>query len=1731
MLGVHSAAQLAAQFRREASALALVHHPGLPAVVEVGQIDELPYIVMEYVEGRTLLSVLEQGRLSESQVVAIATTLAGALAAVHRQGVTHRDVQPRNIILNAGIVKLIDFGFAAYTTPDSDQAHVLGTLRYSSPEQTGLLKRPVDGRSDLYALGAMLFECVAGVPPFNATQAGELIRQHAVIPAPDVRQFRSEVSPAFAAILARLLAKDPDDRYQTAEGLLSDLDQIDHLNGALRLGRPVRLAVDDQWTDALYEDALVGRDKELAQLRQLWREARHGRGTLALVESAPGMGKSHLGRELLHRARSSGGLILAGTCASDLATPFTLLRSAFEHYAGYLEHMPQAQRQHAEETIRQIVGVHRPAVRRIFPVLAPMLPAGETDSSAYDQEAFSDMLAELVLWMSKVYPAAVWLIDDIGQIDDGSFIVIKRVINALHGAPLLMIATLGDDARSTALRERLLSGFSGQCAQLALAPLEEPAARLLISAYLGGYAVDERISSEIVARSAGSPFAIREYVQTILDAGMLRLTDARWVVDDHSFDRLQLPTNVLPLVLNRIDSLDEPTRTILRTAALLGFQFRRNLLVRVWDGEVHDVNLALSVGVRSHLIERSASGGYHFSHQSVHEVFLASFGADERKATHRHIASTLDDGDQTIEEIYRIAHHYVQGESVDPAISGRAYAVTLSAGRIAATNYAYDEAYAFLRHAYELSQRLGYEFDAPAEDLFGEVCYRSGHSREALTHFSQAIERTPYPHQRALLRIKRAYVQVWTYDTAAIMPELIAAFAELDEPFQLSARGNLLSAAGNVVKYGLALATPWAPRRARGVELERLLILEKLQQLLGTVAYLNSDLPLLLNLLFRSLYAAERIGPAAETVRVQSNFAVLAASVGLDRLAHRHMRKSLTMAAQLGERPTVAHAALYQAMAVHMLGRSREAEQLMRHCLEDNAAVLDAVEYSQGCSDITLNLYLRGYVLQAWEWTRRGMLRVEQAPSYHSEAHYLRSWAAPLLLTLGDTVGAQEYMRPDDAPSNGAPSNLARLGTVLCSQLIVLLEHGDRSEALEALLRRFQRMNPNRPRHMMFYVRHFYVLQAYARLYQAMHTPSGQAGHALRRLEGALKQLKAIARLPIFRGHYLVALAGLQRLRGNYLAALKTLGEADVVALTIDSPWMTFEASRQRSYALTAQGQTAAARREAGRAYELALEHGWVNRARQVRHEFSLEEGSLTLSSVTSSAPTGDGTHPDALKTQRHLDALLQVSLAWATVRDPDQQAQIALDAVIRILGAERAFLFLLEDDSLVFRAGRDALGSDIRSSGDYSRSLIERVRVSRTPIIVSSTEDGILSDVESVVARNLRSVLIAPLLLDSKLLGVVYLDNRLAWGMFSKGDVEILRAIANHIALALETARTAQLEINVAAERQGRRLAETMRTLLTVLNSSLDLSVVLDKALTSIAELIPYDSACIALCNKDYFQFVALKGAANSAELRHMHLPIKDDALFAEMNVNRQPIVIADSLLDSRFNGYGNNPARSWLGIPLVVHDEVVGFMAIDRNQPDAITERDAEIGMIFAAQAGVAIANARLFGEVQRLAVTDGLTEINNRRHFFELAEREWIRTRRYDHPLSAMMLDVDHFKRVNDTFGHATGDSVLRTVAQICRNSLRETDFLGRYGGEEFAIMLPDTDLSAAHATAERLRESIAGTPIHTDKGDLQVTVSIGVASITVDMNSVATLLDRADRGLYIAKDTGRNRVVMT
>ncbi|HVQ93649.1 MAG TPA: serine/threonine-protein kinase, partial [Mycobacteriales bacterium] len=219
--------QTAVAFRREAAMLARIDHPAVPRVFDVGQSGDRPYLVMEYVDGRPLSTLLAAGPLRPDRVLAIGLDVAGALAAAHRAGLVHRDIKPANILVTGdGRAHLIDFGLAASGAARVADEAVAGTFDYSAPEQTGMLARPVDARADLYALGVVLFEGATGDRPFHSDNAGELIRMHATVPAPDPRTRNPTVPAEVAALIGRLLAKDPDDRYASAEQLSTHLRRL-----------------------------------------------------------------------------------------------------------------------------------------------------------------------------------------------------------------------------------------------------------------------------------------------------------------------------------------------------------------------------------------------------------------------------------------------------------------------------------------------------------------------------------------------------------------------------------------------------------------------------------------------------------------------------------------------------------------------------------------------------------------------------------------------------------------------------------------------------------------------------------------------------------------------------------------------------------------------------------------------------------------------------------------------------------------------------------------------------------------------------------------------------------------------------------------------------------------------------------------------------------------------------------------------------------------------------------------------------------------------------------------------------------------------------------------------------------------------------------------------------------------------------------------------------------------
>jgi len=241
--------------------------------------------------------------------------------------------------------------------------------------------------------------------------------------------------------------------------------------------------------------------------------------------------------------------------------------------------------------------------------------------------------------------------------------------------------------------------------------------------------------------------------------------------------------------------------------------------------------------------------------------------------------------------------------------------------------------------------------------------------------------------------------------------------------------------------------------------------------------------------------------------------------------------------------------------------------------------------------------------------------------------------------------------------------------------------------------------------------------------------------------------------------------------------------------------------------------------------------------------------------------------------------------------------------------------------------------------------------------------------------------------------------------------------------------------------------------------------------------------------------------------------------------------IYIKDTSREKRFLNYkGEKPPEpsSFLSLPLVYKDEVLGVMNFGRRGISSFTFQDVKMLSLIAGQVVMAIANARLYTRTRELSIKDELTDLSNRRHFQNMLQMEWKRALRFHRDLSLIMIDVDHFKAYNDTLGHIQGDRVLKQIGALLKKNLREVDTVARFGGEEFVLLLPDTDKRGAIAVAEKVRVLVEGHSFLTEdhRETKRITISAGIASYPDDVEEMDDLIDFADIALFRAKDMGRN-----
>jgi diguanylate cyclase (GGDEF)-like protein/PAS domain S-box-containing protein len=318
-----------------------------------------------------------------------------------------------------------------------------------------------------------------------------------------------------------------------------------------------------------------------------------------------------------------------------------------------------------------------------------------------------------------------------------------------------------------------------------------------------------------------------------------------------------------------------------------------------------------------------------------------------------------------------------------------------------------------------------------------------------------------------------------------------------------------------------------------------------------------------------------------------------------------------------------------------------------------------------------------------------------------------------------------------------------------------------------------------------------------------------------------------------------------------------------------------------------------------------------------------------------------------------------------------------------------------------------------------------------------------------------------------------------------------------------------------------------TLRQAGMALAVELDMDQVLERVLEYLRKAVSYDRAMILLEENEIVRVGAEAGEILSGS-ENLQRSLKNYLLIQQMHHLPETICVGTAHPEHPQYALVPPEAKSFMAIPLMLNQKFSGCLVLQSQQPGQYGYDEQALAETFAVQFAIAIQNAYLFQQVREQTLTDPLTGVYNRRYFFDMANREIEQARLLQRELTVLMFDLDHFKQVNDVYGHLAGDQVLARIAQVARQQARGTDVICRYGGEEFAVLLPETDLQTGVQVAERLRQDIAQVRLTTRKGEVTVTISIGAATLTEQTATIEDLIHQADNALYVAKQSGRNCV---
>ncbi|MGI8926622.1 MAG: protein kinase domain-containing protein, partial [Tepidiformaceae bacterium] len=691
--------------------MARLAHPNLVVIHDIGEDSGNPFIVQEFMDGGDVASLLassppspaksgQAGRGDEgiavARTLAIAKDVCRGLAFIHERGVVHRDLKPANVfIASDGTAKIGDFGLAVALDRSriTQYGMMLGTVAYMPPEQA--LGGDVTGRSDLYSLGAMLYEMVTGRPPFVGDDPTAVISQHINTPPVGPSWLTEHCPPDLEALILDLLAKVPADRPTSAEAVLAVLERVD----------PTQKSASHSGSNELSRVArgvFVGRGPELEKLRKAFDEAFAGRGRLVMLVGEPGIGKTRAAQELETYAKMRGAQVLWGRAHEASGAP------------AYWPWM-QAGRQWASTNDLAAIAAEMAQTQgelvRIFPELRNganfVEPEAVNDPQSAQFRLF-DAYVTFVRAMANKSPLVI-VLDDLHWADKPTLLLLQHLARELVNLRVLVVGTFRDTdlSRTHPLSEALASlnreaGFQ----RVVLKGL----AKADVAAYIreaANVVPQPGLVDRIYEETEGNPFFLSEVVNLLVQEGAF---------SKQSISDIAVPDGVKEALGRRLDRISAETNELLQVCAVAGREFSYDTLTLLGDRDEDALLKHIEEALAARVIEEmERPGAYRFTHALMQETLLSELSTTRRVRLHGQVGEALERrrGDRADQYARRLATHFLESSTLTPRHAQKAVRYAKLAAQQADAQTAWDEAAKWYERVLSLVTQSD---DGPGED-------------------------------------------------------------------------------------------------------------------------------------------------------------------------------------------------------------------------------------------------------------------------------------------------------------------------------------------------------------------------------------------------------------------------------------------------------------------------------------------------------------------------------------------------------------------------------------------------------------------------------------------------------------------------------------------------------------------------------------------------------------------------------------------------------------------------------------------------------------------------------------------------------------------------------------------------------------------------------------------------------------------------------------------------------